>query len=145
MLFRSIEKFTAFGEKTECNQQDAGSYTRFELSNPGKIDFTGKKTIQGETENARQTYIGYIDYEYNTTDLFGNELKQTEKKIFKYGFPIFNYGSSDTDTVEIQITIDTRDYDLKIEQNSKGKIIKFRYQTIGNQCRSEFEEHYVKQ
>lgn len=139
----TIEKFTSFGEVT-CNSSNLGSFTRFDISNPGKIEFTGKKTIQGAEGDPKPTYVGYLDYEYDIIDLYGNQLKQTEKKIFKYAFPQYINNSNDLDTVQIQIIFGYNTYDLLLEKDTKDRITKFIYKVSGNNCSSVYEEHWVE-
>jgi hypothetical protein len=139
----TIEKFTSFGEVT-CNSSNIGPFTRFDISNPGKIEFTGKKTIQGGAGDPKPTYVGYLDYKYDITDLYGNQLKQTEKKIFKYAVQEQVYNATDSDSVRIEIIFEFNSYDLMIEKDDKGKITKFLYKVNGDNCGNIYEEHWVE-
>lgn len=124
--------------KIETYHKQCDNELFFEISNPGKINFTGKKTIQGSTEFSHTTYVGYFDYEYDTKDINGNIIKQTEKEIFKYAFPKISNG--DFDTVLVEISFRQKDYNLFLERDGKGKIKAFKYYS-NNNC---FYEHIVE-
>lgn len=120
-----------------------GSNPLFEISNPGKIEFTNKKTIQGSTNSQNKTYIGYFNYEYNISDVNGVSKTQSEKEIFIYSFAKHNIG--DFDTTVVEISYNQYDYDLIIEKNENGEIIAFKYLTTSNNCNSGYIKHIVKQ
>lgn len=109
----------------------------YEITNPGIINFTGKKTIQGQTDTQTKTYIGYFEYEYNTTDINGKPIVQTEDEIFIYAFSPRSTG--DFDTTVVELTYKKIDYELSLIKDSKDKIKKFQYSS-GVEC---YFEHVV--
>jgi uncharacterized protein YvpB len=121
----------------------SGNFTNFEVPNPGKIIFTNKRTIQGPTtSSSHKTYIGYFDYNYSYTDINGQKHSQEERSVFQYEFQEHSGGAGDT--VVINFYDKTVRMSLLLDQDEKGNIVAFKYQSYKDNCYIGTTEHIVK-
>lgn len=135
-----IEKYEVLLENIQgCSDVPEG--ISFSVSNPGKIDFTGKKAIDGpDVANTKRPFYGYFDYEFTTVDIFGNTIEKNEKEYFAYD--VFPGQSGGGDTLWSKIFIDGVDWDLKlIKDGSRVKAISYD-RLFG--CYKITHTHYVK-
>jgi hypothetical protein len=122
------------------------TFVNYSIDNPGKLKFTGKKTVQGAANSmSYTTYIGYMEYDFEVTNYFGNTIKMDEPFIFQYDFATHQGGNitAGKDSIQAHIYIDRIEYDLEIEEMGK-KITKFSYTYKENSCYTIITNHYVK-
>lgn len=124
-------------------QSTIGDFNYYKAGNPGKIKFSGKKTIQASyASDSHKSYIGYLDFEYDVTDLDGNKRSQEEEIIFQYEFVELINGDFDTIKINI-ITENNYKADLILEKEGND-IIAFKYQVFKNNCYTGYKRFVVK-
>ncbi len=139
-----VEQILVNKNPNQCTGES--TFVNYSINNPGKLKFTGKKTVQGTANSASYiTYIGYMDYDYEVTDYFGNTIKMDEPFIFQYDFAAHSGGNitQGQDSMQAHVYLDRIEYDLKIEEEGK-KITKFSYTDNKSNCYTVITNHYVK-
>lgn len=131
------ETFTHRVEYTTCSNSANKVFST--ISKPGRIVFTGKKTIQGyERSITNPTYIGYFEYDDLTTkDDFGYEFKFENKEPFQYMFAESNMGDF------MRLYYHGIEQELKIEFDEKNNVSKITHY-IPVDCGNHVFEHVVK-
>lgn len=93
--------------------QNTVSGISFSVKDPGMVVFTGKKAIDGpDKAGTKRPFYGYFDFEYETTDIFGTKIAESERRYFAYD--VFEGKSGGIDTLFSRIFIDGVDWDLSM-------------------------------
>lgn len=123
-----------------CNET---GYTSFSVDQPGKMVFTGKKTIDGPVSSASsRPYWGYLDYDFTTTNHDGKPVDYTERTYFQY--EIVDGSGANGDTSFAAIFFDGVRYPLEIVYDG-NKVAAFKYRVqSGNACLRAEQIHTVR-
>lgn len=113
----------------------------FSVDNPGNIVFTGKKALDGPAvAQTERPYYGYFDYEFQTTDIFGNQLKAEDRSYFSYY--VYDTSIGSLDTLSARIFIDGYEWDMALITEG-NKVTGISYWTLSG-CYKLTYYHHVK-
>lgn len=136
----AIKTFTAtYTVLPGCTGQN---FTSFAVENPGKMVFTGKKTIDGpSTAAGGRPYYGYLDYDVSTTNHLGQPVVIEDRTYFQY--EILDGEGAGGDTTFAFIFFDGLKYDLEVVFDGND-IAAFQYRlNSGDPCYRAVESHLV--
>ncbi len=133
-----IEKYEMILNNVQgCQNSPDG--VSFSVSNPGTLVFTGKKAIDGpDVAGTTRPFYGYFDYEYQTTDIFGNQWSVKDREYFAYD--VFKGQSAAGDTFFSRIFIDGVDWDLELVMDG-NKVTAISYTKLQGCYRSTHLHH----